>query len=156
MELLVLEGQAETERFWACTFESPAVREEFAWPGLFRAQALVVPFGHARTYLERYSEPDKASTGLGVSEEAWPVPYWLTDAAMAAMSMLLAAVDEDLGALFFGIFEGEDVVRAEFGVPDGYQAVGALALGHPAPDRSSGSLRRGRRPAAEIVHRGHW
>ena len=39
-------------------------------------------------------------------EEAWPVPYWQTDTAMAVQNLLLLAEDRGLGALFFGLFGG--------------------------------------------------
>jgi nitroreductase len=155
VDLLVLEGADQTERFWACTF-TPEARARFRWPGLFAAPVIVVPFSHAATYLARYAEPDKATTGLGASEERWPVPFWLTDAAMAAENVLLAVVDEGLGALFFGIFSDVSELRAAFGVPDGYVPLGAIALGHPEPDEPSRSLARGRRPRDEVVHRGTW
>jgi hypothetical protein len=37
-----------------------------------------------------------------MSESHWPVPYWDIDAGMAALLMLLTAVD-GLGACFFGV-----------------------------------------------------
>jgi nitroreductase len=64
-------------------------------------------------------------------------------------------VDAGLGALFFGVRD-PGAFRAAFGVPDGYEPIGAIALGYPAADRPSRSLARGRRPAAEVVHRGGW
>jgi nitroreductase len=155
VDLLVLEGPDETERFWKSSFDERA-RSTFRWPGLFRAPVLVLPIAHAGAYLARYSEPDKATTGLGESEDRWPVPYWLTDAAMAAENLLLAAVDEGLGALFFGIFRGEGVLLAELGVPDGYRPIGAIALGHPAPDEPGRSSNRPRRALDDVVHRGGW
>ncbi len=84
------------------------------------------------------------------------MPYWLVDAAMSSMHMLLGAVDAGLGACFFGIFDHEAAVLAELGVPEGYQPIGTIALGYPADDRPSGSSWRGRRPLDEVVHRGRW
>ena len=46
--------------------------------------------------------------------------------------------------------------RAAYGVPAEYTPIGALAIGHPAPDHRSPSLRRGRRPVAEVAHWGEW
>jgi nitroreductase len=155
IEHLVLVGAPETERFWGCTF-APDDRAAFRWQGLFRAPVIVVPFAHAATYLARYSEPDKARTGLGESADRWPVPFWLTDAAMAAENILLAVVDEGLGALFFGIFADVDALRAEFGVPDGYEPIGAIAIGHPATDEPGQSAGGARGPADDIIHRGAW
>jgi nitroreductase len=84
------------------------------------------------------------------------VPYWLVDTAFASMLILLTASDAGLGALFFGIFQGERELLEALGVPDGYQPIGAIALGWPAPDRPSPSLKRGHRPVEEVIHRGHW
>jgi len=152
VELLVLEGPEQTGRYWDACFP-PARRRRFRWPGLLRAPLLVVPMSSKDAYLDRYAEPDKG--WIDRDEGRWPVPYWHVDAAFAAMLMLLTAVDTGLGALFFGVFRPE-ALRAEFGVPDRYEPVGALAVGHALPDEPSPSLARGRRPAAETVHRGGW
>ena len=72
-------------------------------------------------------------------ESAWPVPYWLVDTAFATMLMLLTAVDAGLGALFFGLAQGERELLAALGVPAGYQPIGAVAL---AGRRRTGRRRR--------------
>jgi nitroreductase len=159
-ELLVLRGPADTQRYWSITLPEER-RATFGWSGLLRAPVLVIPCAHPGAYVARYGEADKAATGLGAGLDAWPVPYWHVDAGMAAMAVLLAAVDAGLGALFFGIFDGEDDVRAEFAIPDAYAPIGTIAIGHPAtaspagerPGRSAG---RGRRPVEEVIHRGRW
>lgn len=155
VELLVLEGVDATERFWARSFPL-ATRDDFRWPGLLDAPVLITPLAHAQAYLDRYSEPDKVASGLGSGEDAWPVPYWLTDAAMAAENILLAATDEGLGALFFGLFHGETEVMSEFGVPDTHKPIGSIAVGYPAPDVPGRSIARGRRALDEMVHWGSW
>ncbi len=151
-ELLVLEGPDQTGRFWSACFP-PERRGGFRWPGLLDAPLLIVPLASKDAYLDRYAEPDKGWADR--DEGRWRVPYWHVDAAFAALLMLLTAVDAGLGALFFGVFH-PDALRATFAVPDGYDPVGVLAVGHPLPDEPSPSLARGRRPAAEVVHRGGW
>jgi len=151
----VLEGPEQTGRYWDISLP-PGRRERFRWPGLLRAPALVVPLASSEAYLRRYSEPDKARSGLGAGEDRWPVPYWYLDTAMAAMAMLLAATNEGLGALFFGIFAREAELMAAFGVPETHRPIGTIAIGRPAPDEPGRSLRRGRRSLDETVHRGHW
>ncbi|HEX2850471.1 MAG TPA: nitroreductase family protein [Acidimicrobiales bacterium] len=151
---LVLEGREETERFWAATFDG-GDRASFRWQGLFDAPLIVVPLSHKQVYLDRYAAPDKGWTDR--SEAHWPVPYWDIDTGFAALLMLLTAVDAGLGALFFGIFpERMASFRAAFGVPDELTPIGALVIGHPAPDEPSPSLQRGRRSADDVVHRGRW
>lgn len=149
---VVFEGPEGTGRFWDAVFPSER-REGFRWPGLFRAPLIVVPLSSEGAYLDRYAEPDKGWTDR--DPERWPVPYWHVDAGFASLLMLLTAVDTGLGALFFGIFAPE-AFREAFGVPDAYAPVGAIAIGYPAPDEPSPSLRRGRRPPDEVVHRGGW
>jgi nitroreductase len=158
--LVVLEG-ADTELFWDSTL--PAVkRDSFRWQHLLTAPVIALPLADSKAYIDRYSEPDKAQTGLGAGASAWPVPYWTIDASMAVMTLLLAAEDVGLGALFFGVFRGERELRQRLGIPPGLELLGAVALGYPAPlsgEPASGSGRsagRGRRQAQQIIHRGHW
>lgn len=154
LDFLVLEGPAVAD-YWDTTLPEPR-RADFAWPGLLAAPVVVVVWADPGAYARRYRQPDKSLTSLGKGPEAWPVPYWFVDAGAAVMTILCACADQGLGALFFGLFDHESAVRARFGVPEGRRAVGAVALGHPAPDRPSSSLRRRRRPLAEAVHRGAW
>jgi nitroreductase len=155
LDLLVLEGPAATADYWSLTFPDAAARAGFRWQGLFDAPVLVVPVVDPAAYAERYGQPDKARTGLG-EVGAWPVPYWWVDGGAAVQNLLLAAVDEGLGALLFGLFEAERAVLAAHGVPEGRRALGTVALGHPAPDEPGRSATRARRPLAEVVHRGRW
>ena len=153
--LVVLEG-ADTARFWDVTLPHER-RDRFRWTHLLDAPVIALPLADAAAYVERYAEPDKARTGLGETPAAWPVPYWTIDTSMAVMTLLLAAEDAGLGALFFGVFTGEAELRAGLGVPDGLELLGAIALGHPRPDDEPGrSSARPRRRADEIVHRGGW
>lgn len=151
---VVLEGPDQTERFWSRTLP-PGRRDGFQWPGLLRAPVLVLPLASPQAYRDRYAEPDKGSTPP--DEQEWPVPYWDVDCAFATMLLLLAAVDEGIGALFFALPRGHDELLADLGVPPGLHPIGAVALGHPAgDDRPSSSLARGRRPVDQVVHRGGW
>jgi nitroreductase len=154
-DFVVLHGPEQTRRYWDITLPEPR-RSSFGLPGLLRAPLLVLPITDKATYLARYSEPDKVAAGLQ-TEEAWPVRYWDVDTGMAAMLLLLAAVDEGLGALFFGIFQHEAELMAELGVPEGHHPIGTVAIGHPTTEQPpSSATRRPRRPLGEMVHFGHW
>jgi nitroreductase len=149
---LVLEEPGDRERFWtATTPQSPT-----SWlTGMRRAPLIVAVHSHKDAYLDRYAEPDKGWTDR--DDARWPVPYWHIDAGFAALMMLLTAVDEGLGACFFGIPpERTGSYREAFGVPAAYTPIGAITVGYPAEDRRSPSLRRGRRETDEVVHRGRW
>jgi nitroreductase len=154
-EFLVLDTPADVHRFWTAT--TPAPEEPDDWlDGMRSAPALIVPMSDKDAYLDRYAERDKGWTDR--DESRWPVPFWHMDTAMAALLVLLTAVDEGLGACFFGIPpESLAGFRAEFGVPEEVMPVGALTIGHPAPGGVPGSpARRPRRSMAEVVHRGQW
>ncbi len=153
--LVVLEGE-QTDRFWRHAFPTER-RAGFTWPGLFGAPVILLPFVDPQAYVARYAEPDKARTGLGAGPDAWPTPYWTVDGSMSVMTLLLAAEDAGLGALFFAVFNGEGAVRAELGVPRGMQLLGAVALGWPSPEPSLGaSATRVRRSPNQIIHRNGW
>lgn len=151
---LVLEKPDDRARFW--TSSTPPGSGTDSWSeGMRRAPLIVVALSCKDAYLDRYAEPDKGWTDR--DESRWPVPYWDIDTGMAVLLMLLTVTDEGLGGCFFGIPpERIEPFRAEFGVPVEYTPIGAVAIGHRAPDRKSPSLRRGRRPVGDVVHRGHW
>jgi nitroreductase len=153
LDLLVLEGPEAVRGFWAATTDP-----RFGTPySSAEPPAIVLVLSDKQAYLDRYAAPDKAGLGMEV-EEGWPVPYWDMDAAMAVMLMLLTAVDEGIGAWWFGVFHGAGALLRDLGVPEGRRLVGAVALGHPAADdRPGGSARtRPRRPLDQVVHRGRW
>ena len=150
---LVLEGRDQVDAFWEVESE-PDWRETM--PGVLKAPLIVVPLCSVRRYLDRYSEPDKVAAGM-TEEASWPAPFWVTDVSFATMILLLSVVDEGLGALFFGLRGSPEDLRAVFGIPPEWQAIGAVAIGWPEDDRGPvGSAVRGRRPADEVVHRGRW
>ncbi|MEV4515369.1 nitroreductase family protein [Dactylosporangium sp. NPDC049525] len=153
-EFLVLTSEEDRAKFWAAT--TPPDSGLTAWlEGMSRAPVIVVPHSHRDAYLDRYAEPDK---GWSDRDEArWPVPYWHIDTGMASLLVLLGAVDEGLGACFFGIPPASDAAyREAFGVPAEYTPIGAMTIGYRATDVKSPSLKRGRRESHTVTHRGHW
>jgi nitroreductase len=151
---LLLDTPEDVARFWTATTPEGAGDDEWS-RGMRRAPVLVVALSSKQVYLDRYAEADKGWTDR--DETRWPVPYWHIDTGMAVLLMLLTVTDEGLGACFFGIPPTHTAAfRKEFGVPETYDPIGVIALGHPAPDRRSPSLKRGRREVDEVVHRGRW
>ncbi|SHG19855.1 Nitroreductase [Jatrophihabitans endophyticus] len=151
-EFLVLDDITSRDIFWSVTGDGPAD----SWlTGMRSAPTLVLCLSDKSAYLDRYAEPDKGWTDR--AEARWPVPYWDVDTGMAAMILLLAAEDAGLAACFFGVPpERRDALFTAFAIPDRLSAVGVVSLGHGAPDRRSPSLRRGRRPLAEVVRYGSF
>jgi nitroreductase len=157
VDLVVLDEPSTRAAYWDTTL--PASRRcGFPWPGLLVAPVLVVVCVDPGAYVTRYGEPDKQATGLGVAPEAWAVPFWFVDAGMAAENMLLAAVDEGLGACFFGVFDHEPPLKTVLGIPAAVRTVGTIALGHEAREgaRPSRSVGRERRAIGDVVHVGRW
>ena len=162
---LALTDSADRARFWP--FVPTRVQQT---PTMQDAPLVVVPLAHKATYLERYAEADKGWQDR--MEARWPVPYWYIDTGMAALLMLLTAVDEGLGACFFGIMPmpGEnfdpvvdvpahtDAFRAEFGIPQDYVPIGGITVGYRArdiPPQSPQAAER-RRRTEEVIHFGQW
>jgi nitroreductase len=153
-EFLLIDTPSDVERFWAVTTPEDALPTGWM-EGMSRAPVIVVPHSHRDAYLDRYAQPDKGWTDR--DEARWPVPYWHIDTGMASLLVLLGAVDEGLGACFFGITPDRMAAyRAEFGVPDEYTPIGAMTIGYRAQDKKSPSLKRGRREARTVTHRGNW
>jgi nitroreductase len=151
---LVLDTPDDVARFWESTGADPRTHNRWL-DGMRTAPVVIVPLACKDAYLERYAEPDKGWTDR--REDRWPVPYWYVDAGMASLLVLQTAVDEGLGACFFGI-PGEhlDSFRAAFGVPEDHAPVGAITVGHRVTDAGAtgSSARRERR--TNLVHRGRW
>jgi nitroreductase len=153
-DFVVLEAPADRAAFWAAAADPHAPSD--AWlRGVSAAPVLVLCLSHPDAYLDRYAEPDKGWTDRDPAR--WPVPYWDVDTGIAAGYMLLAAVDEGLGALLFGVPAARvDAVRRAHGIPSDRHVVGVVALGHERTRVEGSSRRRPRRPAAQVVHRGSY
>ncbi|MGL5864552.1 MAG: nitroreductase family protein [Dermatophilaceae bacterium] len=152
-DFVALLDPGDRATFWAAASGS---RPDDAWRrGVSAAPALVLCISDPERYLARYAEPDKGWSDRSL--DRWPVPYWDTDTAMAAMVLLLAAEDRGLGALFFGVpAERHDAVKAAHGIPADRRVVGVVALGAEAR-RVSGSPRvRRRRELDDVLHDGRF
>ncbi len=156
-ELLVLTDSTDRARFWA---SQPPRLGGGGWDpqvraAIERAPAVVVALASKDIYLERYARADKG--WVDRDESRWPVPYWYVDTGFLCLLMLLAAIDEGLGALLFGLIPPcIPNLRAVFDIPDSYDPVGVVAIGHEDPSAPRRDLRSRRRSPAEIIHRGRW
>lgn len=153
---LVLTGD-DVAAYWSVTVDppGPSDREPDLWlRGLRTAPVLIGVWTDETAYLDRYALPDKGWKDRDPAR--WSAPYWWVDAGMGVMAALLAAVEEGLGACFFGVPALRiGAVREAYGVPDHLASVGVISLGHPA-DGAGSKPRRARRPQNELVHRGAW
>jgi nitroreductase len=156
ISFLVLSSDAECDRFWRLTSDTDTV-----WlRGMRTAPVLVLVWTSEQAYLDRYAEPDKGWTDRDPAH--WSAPYWFVDAGMASMAALLSAVDQHLGACFFGIpADRIAVVRETFGVPASQLSVGVISLGYSAAAPEvrpiTGSpARRPRKAPTDLIHHGVW
>ncbi len=188
---VVLDTPDGVARFWSATSPRAVVgpgdggegadgaargaRESRWLAGMRTAPVVVVVLTSREAYLRRYAEDDKAraaAQAAGEGDAPWDVPYWHVDAGMASLLMLQTAVDEGLGACFFGVPPGQvEALRETFEVPAEFLVTGVVAVGHaadPAPREGAGGpgtgvapsggspTRRPRRPLEDVVHRGGW
>lgn len=161
VDLLVLRSPEDRRRFWVSQSGESAVESPSPWlAGMSAAPVIVAVLSSPAAYLDRYAQADKAAAGKRQAADAWPIPYWDVDAGMSALLILLAAVDEGLGACFFGLTGdgGHDRFAEAFGVPADHRCVGVVTVGHEAPGEQppSSATRRPRRPLEDIVHEGRW
>jgi len=144
---IVLTAGEDLKRFWEAAHL--AVQDSVA-----DAPLVIVPLSCKQAYLDRYALPDKGWTDR--DEARWPVPFWHIDTGMATLLILQTAVDEGLGAVYFGIVpEQVQPFRDAFGVPDDHEPIGAIAIGHSA-ETSIRDLKARRRPASDVMHFGRW
>jgi nitroreductase len=158
---LRLDSADDLDRFWRVTTpeqERTSTESRSGWlAGMRTAPVVIVPLSCKDAYLDRYAQPDKGWTDR--DESRWPVPYWHIDTGMASLLILQTAVDEGLGACFFGIPPDRvDDFRAEFGVPPDHTPIGAITVGHrnSDPGGAGSPARRSRRTPHEVVHHGQW
>ena len=151
-DFVVLAEDDDRDSYWRAT--TPRDGPSDSWlSGIRNAPLLILCLSEKDAYLDRYAEPDKGWTDR--DERRWPVPYWDVDTGMAALLILLTAVDEGLGGLFFGVPPAHhDAVKVAFGIPSGRAIVGVVSIGYALPGPKSPSLRRPRRGVEDVAHWG--
>lgn len=128
------------------------------WFGKSAAHILVMT--REQDYHDRYNRPDKLAVTGGV-EVLWPVPFWHVDAGAALMLVLLAALEEGLGAGVYGVPVEEDARWRELlAIPDDLTIVTGVTVGHPAEDpdwdRATSAFSERRRKQDEVVNWNRW
>jgi nitroreductase len=124
------------------------------------AAAHIFVMTREQDYHDRYTQADKLAITGGV-EIVWPVPFWHVDAGAALMLVLLAALEEGLGAGVYGVPVEDDArVRELLGIPDDLTIVTGVTIGHPAEDpdwdRASSVFSQRRRAHDEVVQWNRW
>jgi nitroreductase len=153
--LLVLREADDRDRFWASQRPTEAGWDPALRAAIQRAPVVVAALASKEAYLDRYARADKG--WFDRDESRWPVPYWYVDTGFLCLLMLLASVDEGLGALLFGLIPADiPAFRSEFGVPHNWDPVGCVAIGHEDPGAPRRDLSSRRLAAEKIIHRDRW
>ncbi len=110
-------------------------------------------------YHDRYREGDKLKI-TGGREIDWPAPYWYVDAGAAAVTLMLAAIDEGLDTAIFGVTDLPDLYET-LGLPADVRFVAVVTMGYPVetvdePSRSTSVLTQRRKPRDEVVRWERW
>lgn len=150
-DFLVIREKSHLETFWNLALTEDWKNRTGTHKHLWNAPVVIIPLAHPEAYLNRYTEQDKSYSNLD-SIQNWPVPYWYIDCAFSTMNILNSVTDEGLGALFFGLFRNQEELKRVFSIPGDYLPIGAIAIGHPAPKKESGSSKRGRRDISDQFH----
>jgi nitroreductase len=153
---LIVVTDRETQRRIADLAGERYYVEQGFEPWISGAGALIVVCTREDDSHERYRQPDKLdSEGIEIE---WPVPYWFVDAGKAAMLLLLAAVDEGLGAGVFGVPAGAtDQLRETLALPADVTAVEVVSVGKAGRDDASDRLSsRGTRPPKPLDELVRW
>jgi nitroreductase len=82
----------------------------------------------------------------------WGQNYYLTDAGIAAQTMMLAARGQGLGTVFVGVYD-EDKLRSLLNIPSAIRIVGLFPLGYAAEGKNEGPARK---PLQEVCFYEHW
>ena len=148
------EGRAELARIAASAWATDHDLE----PWLESAPVHVFVCVRESDYHDRYQQEDKLVDG---EEIVWPVPFWFVDAGAALMLVLLAAIDEGLGAGLAGVpNEFAEELKESFGIPDDVSIVAHVTIGVPAPDPGWSAVasraKKPRRGESELVRWERW
>jgi nitroreductase len=140
-----------------------AAEEELAAHGRLRWKAAapvhVVVLTREDDYHARYQSPDKLKI-TGGREIEWPAPYWYVDAGAAAMTLMLAAIDEGLDTAIFGVTD-QEALRRVLGLPGDVRFVAVVTMGYPAegvdePSGDASVFTERRKPRDEVVRWERW
>lgn len=152
---LVLTDKDDRSKFWTSLNQTPDLRDGNP---VKRAPMIVVPLASKEAYMDRYALPDKGWSDR--ADKRWLVPYWYIDTGFTALLLLLSAVDRGLGAKLFGILPPVvDAFRDQFGIPETYTPIGAIAIGyrdHTLDPDPPWRPKIARRTLDSLVHQGKW
>ena len=156
---IVVVTDPETRRRIATAAKEDELAEQGRPRWKAAAPAHLVVLTREDDYHDRYRQRDKLAI-TGGREIDWPAPYWYVDAGAAAMTLMLAAIDEGLDTAIFGVTDLQ-ALRETLGLPDDLRFVAVVAVGYPAdgadrPSAGASVFSQRRKPRDEVVRWERW
>lgn len=130
ISFVTLIGPLEVERYFEAATDTQWRHSSKRYQGLRHASAIGVCVYNPELYLSRYGEADKQDSGLGVSLDAWPVPYWIGDAGAACLAAHLLVEQAGLSACFLGAFRNSDALAETLRLTEHERIYGAVLMGY--------------------------
>ena len=132
-------SDADIEKLLKAGMCAPSAMDRRPWEFIVvRDKAKLVALGSRLPYSRCGNGAQAAIVVCGNLDNGLPgrgKEYWIHDCSAATMNILLAAKGLGLGAVWTGVYPGEDrvaVVREVLSIPEGYAPLNVIPLGYPA------------------------
>ena len=132
-------SDADIEKLLKAGMSAPSAMDRRPWEFIVvRDKAKLAALGSRLPYSRCGNGAQVAIVVCGNLDNGLPgrgKEYWIHDCSAATMNILLAAKGLGLGAVWTGVYPGEDrvaVVREVLSIPEGYAPLNVIPLGYPA------------------------
>lgn len=132
-------SDADIEKLLKAGMSAPSAMDRRPWEFIVvRDKAKLAALGSRLPYSRCGNGAQAAIVVCGNLDNGLPGrgrEYWIHDCSAATMNILLAAKGLGLGAVWTGVYPGEDrvsVVREVLSIPEGYAPLNVIPLGYPA------------------------
>ena len=132
-------ADADIEKLLKAGMSAPSAMDRRPWEFIVvRDKAKLAALGNRLPYSRCGNGAQAAIVVCGNLDNGLPgrgKEYWIHDCSAATMNILLAAKGLGLGAVWTGVYPGEDrvaVVREVLSIPEGYAPLNVIPLGVPA------------------------
>ena len=132
-------SDADIEKLLKAGMSAPSAMDRRPWEFIVvRDKAKLAALGSRLPYSRCGNWAQAAIVVCGNLDNGLPgrgKEYWIHDCSAATMNILLAAKGLGLGAVWTGVYPGEDrvaVVREVLSIPEGHAPLNVIPLGYPA------------------------
>lgn len=131
----------KVEKILKAAMAAPSAMDRRPWEFIVvKDRALLQRLGERLPYSRVGNGAQLAIVVCGALDNGLPgrgKEYWIHDCSAATMNILLAAHGLGLGAVWTGVFPGEEriaIVREILSIPEGYAPLNIIPVGYPAED----------------------